>query len=379
MSFSADLLVMQMTLRRREAAKLFLTGRSSMHIGTGSRPASKTTGVAVKPLARYASLANYVELTRAARRRPGHAAALCGSGPGGRRGCRTDGCRRRRSSNYSNAPRPRPGRPDLGLRLAELRRLSHLGPLSLVLREEPDVRSALQVLVRYENMYNEALHTRVVTADGIASVRIELDLGERRPHRQAIDLAVGVLFGLLRGLLGPDWRPLAVCFAHPEPDETTSARRMFPSTVHYDHDFDGVVLYESDLDRPNAMSDPQLRAYIQRVMPPSGERHSRTVTRVREIIEILLPTGRCSAEQIARSLGVDRRTVHRRLAAEGATFTGVVDDARADLARHLVEGRRHSFNEIAELLGFASPSNFSRWFRDRFEASPREWRARSTR
>ncbi|MBJ8345678.1 AraC family transcriptional regulator [Antrihabitans sp. YC2-6] len=333
---------------------------------------------AAKPLARYASLANFVELTQTLGADPATLLRRAGLDPAGVR-LQDRWVPAASVAELLERTAVETGKSDLGLRLAELRRLSHLGPVSLVLREEPDVRSALQLLVRSENMYNEALHTRVSSADGIASARIELDLGTRQPHHQSTDLAVGVLFGFLRGLLGPDWRPLAVCFTHPEPADPTTARRMFPCTVRYDHDFDGVVLYESDLDRPNALSDPQLRTYIQRVLPPTDAagRDPRTAARVRELIEMLLPTGRCSVEQVARSMGVDRRTVHRRLTAEGTTFSAVLDAARTELARHLVGGRRHSFTEVAALLGFASPSNFSRWFRDRFEASPRGWRATS--
>jgi AraC-like DNA-binding protein len=334
----------------------------------------------VKPLVRYASLANYVELTRTLGADPAALLRSAGLDPAGIR-VQDRWVPAESVVELLECTAAQTGRPDLGLRLAELRRMSHLGPLSLVLREEPDVRSALQVLIRHQNMYNEALDTRVITADGIASVRVDLDSGTRQPHHQSIDLAVGVLFGLLRGLLDPDWWPLAVCFGHPEPADASTARRMFPGAVHYDHDFNGIVLHESDLDRPNAMSDPLLRTYIQRVLPPEepGDRQPRAVARVRELIEMLLPTGRCSVEQIARSMGVDRRTVHRRLAAEGATFSGVLDDVRGDLARHMVEGRRHSFTEVAVLLGFSSASNFSRWFRDRFDATPRQWRSRSSR
>src|SRR5215213_2168163 len=42
------------------------------------------------------------------------------------------------------------GTEDFGLRLSERRRLAVLGPLSVVLREEPDLRSALLLLMRYE-------------------------------------------------------------------------------------------------------------------------------------------------------------------------------------------------------------------------------------
>src|SRR3954465_12895530 len=49
------------------------------------------------------------------------------------------------------------GAEDFGLQLSERRRLATLGPLSVVLREEPDLRSALLLLMRYEYSFNEAL------------------------------------------------------------------------------------------------------------------------------------------------------------------------------------------------------------------------------
>lgn len=53
-------------------------------------------------------------------------------------------------------------REDFGLLLAERRRFSNLGPISLVIREEPDARSAIELLVRHEHMYNEMLHGRLL-------------------------------------------------------------------------------------------------------------------------------------------------------------------------------------------------------------------------
>lgn len=52
-------------------------------------------------------------------------------------------------------------REDFGLLLAERRRFSNLGPISLVLREEPDARSAVRLPVRQERMYNEMLRSRL--------------------------------------------------------------------------------------------------------------------------------------------------------------------------------------------------------------------------
>lgn len=47
------------------------------------------------------------------------------------------------------------------------------------------------------------------------------------------------------------------------------------------------------------------------------------IARARHILLVLLPSGQCSIDQVAQQLGVDRRTVHRRLEREGTTFTEV--------------------------------------------------------
>jgi AraC-like DNA-binding protein len=268
------------------------------------------------------------------------------------------------------------GREDFGIRLAELRRFSNLGPLSMVVREEPDVRSALRILMRYEHVYNEALHIRFAEQHGIATIRIELDLPAQR-RRQSTELAVGVLHRLMRGFLGATWQPVAVGFTHPPPHGQTIHHRALGPVVRFGQDYDGLRVSCADLDAPNAMSDPFLRGYAQQLLGSiAAANDATTVNRVRELIEILLPTGRCSIEQVARSLGVNRRTVHRNLAKEGQTFTAMLDSTRRDLAERLVRNR--PLSEVAEMLAFSSHSNFTRWFRSRFGCSPRQWRARES-
>ena len=64
------------------------------------------------------------------------------------------------------------GVEDFGLRLAGLRRLATLGPLSVVLRQEPDLRSALGLLCRYEHSYNEALRLRLDESGDLGTMRL---------------------------------------------------------------------------------------------------------------------------------------------------------------------------------------------------------------
>jgi AraC-like DNA-binding protein len=129
---------------------------------------------------------------------------------------------------------------------------------------------------------------------------------------------------------------------------------------------------------PNEIADPLLRPYAHQFLdtlaPPA---EVTTVARVRELIEVLLPTGHCSIVQVARSLGVDRRTVQRRLAGSGETFSSLLNACRAELAERPASNPRRSLTEVAGELGFSEPSAFSRCFRGQFGCSPTQWRSRS--
>ncbi|MFE0515363.1 AraC family transcriptional regulator ligand-binding domain-containing protein [Streptomyces sp. NPDC058964] len=272
------------------------------------------------------------------------------------------------------------GREDFGLLLAERRRLSNLGPISLLVREEPDVHSALELLIRHQHTYNEVLHARLSEANGVATLKVDIRLGEVVQSRQAVELAVGAFHRILCGFLGARWRPLSVCFAHSAPKDTAGHRRMFGPLVEFDRDFNGVVLYADDLRASNAMADAQLRSYTRQYFEPLAvPREAGEADRIRDLIEALLPTGRCSVEEIARSLGVDRRTVHRHLARSGETFSSLLSSTRAALAEQFVANPSRSLTEVGTLLGFSSLSAFSRWFREQFGCGPREWRKARTR
>ncbi|MFF3409231.1 AraC family transcriptional regulator [Streptomyces sp. NPDC002742] len=267
------------------------------------------------------------------------------------------------------------GHEDFGVLLAEFRRFSNLGPISLVVREEPDVRSALELLIRHQYMYNEVLHARLSEGDGLATLKVDLRLGEVMESRQATELAVAAFHRILNDFLHTRWQPLSVWFRHSAPADTAAHRRAFGPIVEFDRELDGIVFYADDLDAPNAMADPLMREYARQYFDAIAVPKDTTAAdRVRELIEVLLPTGRCSIEQVARSLGVDRRTVHRHLAASGETFSSLLNVTRRHLAEQFVANPRRSLTEISDLLGFSSLSGFSRWFREQFGCSPRAWR-----
>ena len=90
---------------------------------------------------------------------------------------------------------------------------------------------------------------------------------------------------------------------------------------------------------------------------------------------LLLPSGRCTIEQVAKHLGLVCRTVQRRLAEEGTSFSDLINQLRVDLAERHVAGSDRPLTDVAALLGFAAPSGFSRWYQAQFGCSPSQARA----
>lgn len=327
-------------------------------------------------LVRSAALSNYVDVARAEGLDPYRMVAEFGLPPA----VLTDPEVRVSAAAVSHLlehSARRSGRTDFGLRLAEKRSLANLGPLALLVREQPTVRKALEALVDFMHLHSEALRMRFDERGGVAVLSVSVELDRPAPVRQGIELSVGFQHRSLQHLLGKIWRPTVIRFAHPPPPRRGAHQKFFGATVEFDQDYNGIECVSQDLDAALPASDAGLARHVRQYIDTLATKPNATMSAsVRDCILILLPTGRCSADHVAQHLGVDRRTVHRHLFKEGQTFSGLVDLARRDLATRYVANSDRQLTHVAEQLGFSSLSAFSRWFRDKFGLSVTQWRTR---
>jgi hypothetical protein len=128
---------------------------------------------------------------------------------------------------------------NFGLRLAETRRLSNLGPLALGTRDAATLREALETAIRYLPLHNEAMLQSLVAMGGVVILKTEI---AGSPGRQAIELAVGVAHRFVRQLSGDTWRSRPVWFSHAAPADMTSHLRMFGPWVEFGRECNGILL-----------------------------------------------------------------------------------------------------------------------------------------
>jgi AraC-like DNA-binding protein len=266
------------------------------------------------------------------------------------------------------------GREDFGLLAGDAYKPSMLGPLILLIRAQATLRDALEVAARYLGYQTDAIAIRLEDlGDGLA-VAPHVVGPAAHTHRQAADWMVTVLFRTLTGLAPAGWKPRLVCFAYPAPEDPAPYRRRF-GQVEFGHEFNGLVIETADLARPLPTADAAIAHALTRLIESNRPALEENMTaRIGQLIERLLPTGDCTVHRAARLLGVDRRTIHRRLASEGVTFTTLVDRKRRELAAAQLRNAGRALTEVADLLGFSSLSTFSRWFRRSHGANARDYR-----
>jgi len=266
----------------------------------------------------------------------------------------------------------RSGWQDFGLRLAETRQFWVLGPLALAVREEVTLRPALAVLIRHIRLHNESMHLWLEEDD--RAVTLHMDSITGGLTRQSLELSMGMMVRFFKRALPQGWQPLSVCLTHNAPADLQVAHRVLGRRLEYGALFNGIVFSGKDMELPMATHtrlDEYTRRYVDSII--AGSSQSLTA-QVRQLALVLMPSGQCSLSSIARHMGVDPRTIDRRLSREGTGYGNLLNEIRLELVKQHMHGRTRKQTEIASLLGFSGPTVFSRWFRKQFGCTPLEWK-----
>jgi AraC-like DNA-binding protein len=173
-----------------------------------------------------------------------------------------------------------------------------------------------------------------------------------------------------------------VYFSLAAPPVAARIRTAFHVAPRFDQERSGITFPARWLARPPPGADPLLhRMMRERVaeLLAGAVDDDDIVGRVRRQLRAMVTARRCSVEAAAEHLGLNVRTLKRHLAAAGTTFLQLREEARYDIACHLLQRTRMPVGEIAAMLGYAECSSFTRAFGRWAGMGPAEWRSRSIR
>jgi AraC-like DNA-binding protein len=269
------------------------------------------------------------------------------------------------------------GDPDFGLHAGAATTPASLGALGYALATSATIADALERCARYARLLDTAGFS-VVEEGGRVWLRFRPGAG--RPYAEAI---VAAVVAMMRQLTGADVRPVFVAFEHPRPPSVAEHERILGATPVFGHAAGNWVAFDAALlAMPCVRADPALARHLDRSARAAlAELPIEGVVRARvcDAIAARLEDGEApSATSIARHLALTTRTLHRRLRAEGTTFSVLVDEARFARAAAWLRDASVSTDDIARRLGFSETSAFSRAFRRWAGESPRAFRRRLT-
>lgn len=245
-------------------------------------------------------------------------------------------------------------------------------------------KTALHLRGSYERAERYA---RVLTS--VSTYSLERDAGGAFMHlnrdgdrslgmRISNEATLASLMSISQQVCSRKFQPIAVYFKHEAPKSVTAHERFFGCPVYFATDRDAIHVSEETLNIPNRQADTSISNFFDTKLEEEVskiENESSLEHRVRSIVSESLCEGIPMLHDIARHLGMSGRTLQRRLSELGFSYQSLIDDARRQMAKHLLVQTDLSLAEITFMTGFSDQSAFTRAFKRWAGQTPRLFRS----
>lgn len=167
--------------------------------------------------------------------------------------------------------------------------------------------------------------------------------------------------------------------AYPAPDDTRGLKQAFGSNLKFGSEVSCLQFARESVRYPLVELDAGLRDDFwagPRSVLREPEQADPFLVDVRAAIRRALPNGSPSVDDLAEDIGISRRTLQRRLSAQGASFKQILQGVREEQSRRYLDDPRLAITEIALLLGYSDQASFSNAFKSWCGCAPSEYRSR---
>jgi AraC-like DNA-binding protein len=248
-----------------------------------------------------------------------------------------------------------------------------LGPMDYLANSADTLGKSCEVLSRHFHSVSCERTLEIEQRPGDYRVKLVVS-GASEDALFADEFALGAIVGRFRAHVD-GFTVAAVQLRRAAPKDPGRFAETFAAPVSFGHATTALCLPGRMRDRPMSSSNPWLRQALESLLPARelGAQCSAIERTLRSCLREQLPQGRLVAASVARSLGMSERSLHRRLREVGQSYQVVVDDFRREEAEYLLLDGGILMAEIAQRLGFADQSAFSRAFKRWTNSTPRAW------
>jgi AraC-like DNA-binding protein len=256
--------------------------------------------------------------------------------------------------------RARTGEPGLGYYLGLDTRATLYGAIGFAGLAAATIGDAIKLGLQYAPLFSTALAVELTVEGGLAVLTFEerADLGSVRDI-----ILINMIVGLREIATVSTGRKTggSADYAFPEPEYQARFAHIAPPS-RFDQPstrfrFDAAILNCAVLTR-DPVARERARIQCERELDELRAR-SGLADRARRL---LASEDVRSVDQLAARLNMTPRTLRRRLASVGASFSALVNESVRDEAQRLMRSSRMPIDEVARQLGYTSASSFARAF-----------------
>ena len=276
------------------------------------------------------------------------------------------------------------GAADFGLQLGEQLRPSTHGPMGYLALSSPDLLSALNALRDYLplRMPWVAVDLALNEQHIVCELRFRMSL-EQDPFAQITmgECFAMVLQSFVEAVLGRVADEAEIEFAHAAPAHAAVYKDYLHAPFSFGSGRTRYRLPAALAAVANTNGDNASYQLTQQLCNTLLEQTPRSLSsmtdRVRTLM-LLRPIESISEAEVARSLFVSKRTLARRLEAEGSGYRQIREQFLHELARGYLQESNQTVDTVAASLGYHDAAAFRKAFKRWSGMTPREFRTAAT-
>jgi len=266
-----------------------------------------------------------------------------------------------------------------GLRLGAAHEARSSGMLGFLMLNSPTLFDALSNTQRYFRVLGEGEDIEIERIGPHVSLRFrETDIA-LRGMRHGPEYMAAIIVRACRDMTRKHVSPARAEFMHGRPNGKVTYADFFGCSVRFHAEWNALV-YDTDMMHlPVIGADSALLKVLeracQRILGPAPTKQDM-VHDVRELMIDGLAKGTVNLDGIASVMNMSSKTLERRLADKGTSFSALLDDIRSGLAKRYLCDTDLRLNQIAYLTGYLEPAALVRAFKRWTGTTPMQFRAR---
>ncbi|HEX6591181.1 MAG TPA: AraC family transcriptional regulator [Moraxellaceae bacterium] len=276
---------------------------------------------------------------------------------------------------------PRCGNPVFGLQTSHYIQPGSYSVMGYIAMTSNTLAEAVARMPQYEKLVGDMGVSTVEHEPGAIVVRWNCRFSDPLTRRHIIENVLASWTSYTRWMAdAPELTPLAVRFEHDPPADRTLLKhyqQIFRCPVYFNQPMSALLcsaqMFEYPLRQPDVNLRDTLEQHAQASLAALKEKYSLS-DQVRSLLRAMLADGSPRKEFVAEQMGMNVRTLHRKLADEGQSYQQILDDLRAELARKYLSQSHLSVDDIARTLGFTESRSFIRYFKGYVGVTPGEFR-----